>query len=461
MQRALLLKALLVVVLLVLLQLPLMMIGGIVAERSARQQGVVRELAVTSFGRQVFAGPVLSLPYVEEYDETYGEGKDTRVERRRIERVARFFPDVNRLEGSVLVNTKSRGLFKARVFEWRGSARGEFSFDGAFEPVRYRSDSRIAWGKPAISLMVADPRGLTESPAFRWDGQAVAVARGTELPNVPSGLHARLEAFDPSQEQRFAYALEIGLQGMESLAFVPLAREDHTRLASSWPHPSFGGQFLPQAASQTISDAGFDARWAVSALASKAQQQLTALADGRQQCADIWCTDRIDVRFIDPIDVYVLSDRALKYGFLFVALTFACFALFEILKALPIHPAQYLLVGLALATFFLLLIALSEHIAFWLAYVVAAGACIGLITVYLASILGGRLRAFAFAALLTALYSALYGLLVSEDNALLLGSLLVFAMLATAMLATRNLDWYRLRPRDDVPAGAAPAAPRD
>jgi inner membrane protein len=460
MQRALLLKAVLVVMLLMLLQLPLMMIGGIVAERSARQQGVVRELAATSFGRQVFAGPVLSLPYVEEYDEIHGEGKDTRVERRKIERVARFFPDVNRLEGSAAVNTKSRGLFKARVFQWRGSARGEFRFDGTFEPVRYRSDSRIAWGKPTLSLMVADPRGLTDAPALRWDDQAVVLDRGSELPNVPSGLHARLEALDPSRVQRFTYTLEIGLHGMESLAFVPLAREDHTRLASSWPHPSFAGQFLP-AASQTVSDAGFDVRWVVSALASKGQQQLATLLDGRQACSEAWCTDRIEVRFIDPIDVYVLSDRALKYGFLFVALTFACFAMFEILKALPIHPAQYLLVGLALATFFLLLIALSEHIAFWLAYAVAAGACISLITVYLASILRGWLRALAFAGLLTALYSALYGLLASEDNALLLGSLLVFAMLATAMMATRNLDWYRMRPRNAVQPDDAPAATTD
>jgi inner membrane protein len=150
------------------------------------------------------------------------------------------------------------------------------------------------------------------------------------------------------------------------------------------------------------------------------------------------------VRFIEPIDIYSLSDRALKYAFLFIGLTFGAFAALEIVKRLPIHPAQYLLVGLALAVFFLLLIALSEHIAFWAAYAVAAAACAALIGFYLSAVLKSRVRGASFAVLVGALYSALYGLLISEDSALLLGSLLVFALLAAAMAATRRLDWYSL-----------------
>ena len=111
---------------------------------------------------------------------------------------------------------------------------------------------------------------------------------------------------------------------------------------------------------------------------------------------------------------------------------------------MPIHPAQYLLVGLALATFFLLLIGLSEHIPFWMAYVIAATACVALLGFYLATVLRSVGRGVAFAAVLTALYGALYGLLMSEDSALLLGSVLVFAMLATAMVLTRKVDWYRV-----------------
>ena len=131
----------------------------------------------------------------------------------------------------------------------------------------------------------------------------------------------------------------------------------------------------------------------------------------------------------------------------FVGLTFACFFLFEVLKGLPIHPAQYSLVGLALVTFFLLLIGLSEHVPFWIAYAIASAACITLLGAYLARVLRGIRRGLGFAVVLTALYGALYGLLVSEDNALLLGSILVFGLIASIMFMTRNVDWYALRSR--------------
>ena len=154
--------------------------------------------------------------------------------------------------------------------------------------------------------------------------------------------------------------------------------------------------------------------------------------------------DALQVSLVDPIDVYTQADRASKYGILFVVLTFVGFALFELIKRLPIHPLQYLLVGLALAIFFLLLLSLSEHIAFWQAYLVSAIACIGLQFIYLSGVLKSWARAAGFATMLTLLYGVLYGLLVSEDNALLMGSLLLFGILAVIMWVTRKVDWYAL-----------------
>jgi inner membrane protein len=154
--------------------------------------------------------------------------------------------------------------------------------------------------------------------------------------------------------------------------------------------------------------------------------------------------DALEVRLVDPVNVYSQADRATKYGVLFVVLTFVGFALFELIRRLPIHPLQYLLVGLALAIFFLLLLSLSEHIPFWQAYVVSAAACIGLQGAYLSHVLQSRARGFGFAAMLTVLYAVLYGLLVSEDNALLMGSLLLFGLLAATMWITRKVDWYAL-----------------
>ena len=152
----------------------------------------------------------------------------------------------------------------------------------------------------------------------------------------------------------------------------------------------------------------------------------------------------MSIDFIDPVNVYLQAERAVKYGVLFIALTFAGFFLTEILRRTPIHPMQYLLVGLALAIFFLLLISFSEHLSFALAYALAASACIGLISYYLAGALGGWRQGAAFGGGLVGLYGVLYGVLLSEDNALLMGSVLLFAALGTVMLTTRRLNWYSL-----------------
>jgi inner membrane protein len=147
------------------------------------------------------------------------------------------------------------------------------------------------------------------------------------------------------------------------------------------------------------------------------------------------------VELVDPVDQYLKSERALKYALLFVGLAFAGFFLFEVLQRVDLNPVQYTLVGLALAVFYLLLLSLSEHIGFAAAYAVSATACVALIGSYVGAILGGARRGAGFAGALAGLYALLYGLLGSEDYALLMGSVLVFALLAAVMIFTRRVDW--------------------
>ncbi len=258
--------------------------------------------------------------------------------------------------------------------------------DGKATIERTRRDSRIIWGQPVISLGLSDPRGLVGAPTLEWTGQRVVFERGSGVTGIASGLHVTVAPIDPMRTQRLPYSLTVSLQGTESLGIVPVADNNRVRLTSDWQHPSFGGQFLPQPETQQIGNEGFAASWTVTALASNAQQQIQALFHGNKD--GLSSIERLEVGFIEPIDIYSLSDRALKYGFLFIGLTFGCFVLFEVLKRLPIHPAQYGLVGLALATFFLLLIAFLEHIAFWIAYVNAATACIALLGFY--EVLSGK-----------------------------------------------------------------------
>jgi inner membrane protein len=317
------------------------------------------------------------------------------------------------------------------------------------------ADGRI-YGQPYVVVGMADVRGLVGTPSLKVDGVPRTLAAGTgAMSSRMEGIHALLEVQGgalPASEVH----LDMALAGTQTLGIAPIADSNDIAMSSPWRQPLFGGRFLPN--SKTLGDAGFTARWQVSSLASAAQSQLESASGKLTQPPSLSATpsgyaaddssdtaiDSAVVSLADTVDVYTQVDRASKYGILFVVLTFVGFALFELIKRLPIHPLQYLLVGLALAIFFLLLLSLSEHIAFWQAYLVSAAACIGLQFFYLSGVLQSWLRAAGFATMLTALYGVLYILLKSENNALLMGSLLLFGILAVIMWVTRKVDWYAL-----------------
>jgi inner membrane protein len=237
--------------------------------------------------------------------------------------------------------------------------------------------------------------------------------------------------------------LGIDLAGTGRIGFVPLADDNKVTLASPWPHPSFGGDFLPR--SRSVSAQGFEANWSVPSLSTQAQQQF--LSGGKERAG----MDSFSVALENPVDVYRLTERATKYAMMFIVLTFAAFFVLEMVKRWRIHPMQYLMIGAALVLFFLLLLSLSEHLDFVGAYLIASLACIGLMGHYLRHVLGGWRPSLGMSGMLVALYGVLYGILISEDNALMMGSLLLFGVLAAIMVATRKLDWYNVMGSDAKP----------
>ncbi|MFC5570738.1 cell envelope integrity protein CreD [Lysobacter yangpyeongensis] len=451
----LLLKLLFVGAMTIAIMIPLLMIRGTISERQFYRNQAVANIARSSAGAQAFSGPVLVVPYVEtvEVEEKNDKGEVIRkVKRDGASGQWTFFPDRLDVRGKLLPDTRRLGLHEVRVYELQALAQAGFD-------VRIPADEnpelprRI--GRPWLSYGIADVRGLAGTPQLRVDRRELTLEEGFGS-REGGGVHVRLPAPVAGAALKLDTRLDIKLAGTESLAMVPLARSNTFRLESSWPHPRFGGDFLPR--QPGVSDKGFTAQWEVSSLASNAQAQFLAgktlpslesmRGSGRDgndngPAFDTSGIDAVGVALVDPVNVYSQADRASKYGLLFVVLTFVGFFMFELIKQLPIHPVQYGLVGLALAIFFLLLVSLSEHIAFHRAYLVASVACIGLLGFYLSAVLRSAARGLGFAAMLATLYAALYGLLVSEDNALVLGSGLLFVILAVIMVVTRKVDWYR------------------
>ncbi|MEI2454530.1 cell envelope integrity protein CreD [Lysobacter firmicutimachus] len=445
------LKMLLVLGMTLAILIPLLMIGGIIDERQGYRAEAVNRMARSYAGAQAFSGPVLVVPYEETWIEQEKDldGAIKQVRRREVAHWT-FFPNKLEVEGELLPRVRQLGLHKVRVYDWTGHARADFSATIPADPaVDSTRNGRVrSIGRPWISYAFADVRGL-RAPKLRLNGVEAAIEDGLGARDG-GGIHARLAAPAPGAQLRVNTDLSFVLGGTESLALVPLGKSNRFALHSKWPHPNYGGSFPPS--SDDISENGFRAEWQVASVATNAQRQylagnvlpvvrLTRDDDSNEPIGEV---NAVQVTLKDPVNVYTQADRATKYGLLFVLLTFVGFFMFELIKQLRIHPIQYGLVGLALAIFFLLLVSLSEHIAFGYAYLAASAACIGLLVFYLSAVLRSLVRALGFGAMLTTLYGALYGLLVSEDNALVLGAGLLFLILATIMAVTRKVDWYQL-----------------
>jgi inner membrane protein len=416
------------------LLIALTMIRGTVQERQRYRAEAVEEVARSTAGPQSLEGPILFVPFSDRVVTLQIDGNGVK---RPVEQVRKstwvFFPESQAVRGTMRSLPRMRGLHEVRVFELDTIVRAAFR-------VRIPDDDDPTTprtiGVPQLGVGISDVRGLVGVPSLRVNGSPRTLLQGQG--HGRSGLHAALPVPDEGTTLTLDTEFRFSLQGTETLAIAPLAERNVIALDSPWPHPQFHGDFLPR--TRQIGPDGFRASWEVSSLASNAQSQFRA-GMNRSDTSD--STDAVSVSLVDPVNVYSQVDRATKYGVLFVLLTFVAFFMFEFLKQLRIHPIQYGLVGLAIAIFFLLLLALSERISFGIAYALAASACVALIGYYVGHVLGGWARGAGFAGLLATLYAALYGLLISEDNAMVLGAGLLFLILSTIMVLTRKVDWYR------------------
>ena len=448
MQKALLLKTLIVIGLMLAIGVPLMMIQSTIAERTRFREEAVQSISADSVREQMLVGPLLILPYTESYDEEQvidAASKQTKLINRIFNRRLVVFPNELQIQGEIDTYNRHRGIRKVLAYSAQHVISGNFILPKT-DIQHEKPGSVITPGKPFIALGVNDVRGIHDIPKINWNGRQVEFQQGSNLASFRSGLHAPLEPADISVPGPVKFTFQLGLDGIERLKFVPVAKNNQVTLRSKWPHPQFNGRFLPLPNARKIDKNGFDAVWNISALATNTQQQLLCIEQSLK-AGDSVASEKLDdfgVALVEPINIYSQADKAIKYGLLFVGLTFAAFFLFELLKQLPIHPVQYTLIELALALFFLLLVSLSEHMQFIHAYATASGACVALIGFYLTHVLRNWMRGFGFGIGLTVLYGVLYGLLNSETNALVMGSLLLFAILSAIMIVTRKIDWYQV-----------------
>ncbi|MEJ2792816.1 cell envelope integrity protein CreD [Iodobacter sp. LRB] len=441
------------------------MVRHLVFERQQRAQEVRQEISQFSAGEQTVKGPFLVLPLSETtsklVEQTTPQGKISAWEDSTSSRNIIISPEQFSAKGQLAVESLKRGIFEAPIYRSDLILSGRFAVAplNSYEQHPGSSREKISsrWGKPYLVLSLSDVRGIQNmggtlaadtlnfepgtaqsaihTTANTAEDSAAAVAVAAPATNLGNGVHAMVKLADSGQSLDFK--LNLKLSGTTQLLIEPVGKESHVALAGNWPHPSFSGNFAP--IERSVTAQGFSARWQTSQLATGGAQT--------SKCSGSECSSAsLGLRLVDPVDRYVLNERTIKYAELFVLVIFGAVFLMALMRRIEIHPVQYALVGAALALFFLLTLSLSEHLGFAKAYWSAAAASVLLLGYYVSFVLAAWQRGAGFAVVLTALYGLLYGILQSEDMALLMGSITLFALLSCVMVLTRKMDWQALRP---------------
>jgi len=407
-----------------------------VGERDRYRYQAKQSIAHGWSGSQVLVSPILRLTLSKDYEQ---EVFDKNLEKYVVKRKTKtwhelYVPDSLTLNGDVKTQERYKGIYRVPVYEVALTIDGEFL-------KMPKVTERLLRAELITSL--SDMRGISATPKVKWNDLNISVQASKDSQLLGNYISADItDQFRNATQQAVGFSMHLDVRGLDALRFVPTGKQVEVDLSSAWPHPYFEGRYLPD--SREINEAGFKAKWSVSEFATSIQQTLQNCQSNRDACVQALNENSFGVGLYNPIDVYQKTDRSLKYGFLFILLTFLVFCLFEVIKRSQIHPVQYALVGAALAIFYLLLISLSEHISFAIAYLVATLACVGLIWFYLLYVFKNITNASMLALGITTLYAMLYVILRSEDFALLMGSGLTFLCLGLLMIVTRKVDWYSL-----------------
>jgi inner membrane protein len=430
-------KVLAIAILTALLLIPIMMIEGVVYERSAYRDQARQSIARSWTGEQQLVGPFLVVPYKESYTLSLWDKKKERYELKEQTREGKLLiaPETLKINGVISTETRKRGIYAVPVYHSRLAVSGRFEF-AKIEEFTKSAKHAIEWQDAYLTMMIGDVRGVEVQPLLQWRSETLEFVPDALLAGMHSGMHVPLGKLQ-AQMEAAEFNLDLKLNGMELLQFSPVGKNTSISLQADWPDPSFIGRYLPS--SREIDAEGFKATWNLSSFSSKIPQHINACQEG--ECSRL-LQERFGVRLFNSVDIYQQSERSVKYALMFIGLTFVSFFLYEVMKGLRLHPMQYLLVGLGLSVFYLLLISLSEHMAFLYAYALATFASTLLIGFYISSVLRSLKHGGLIAAALLLLYGMLYGILSSEDNSLLMGSLLIFGVLSLVMVVTRRVDWY-------------------
>lgn len=418
------LKLLSIGLLILLMLIPVEMVQDLIRDRMYNQQDVEAELRSDWANSQMLSGPVLTVPFERIIRSTAGENKGDVIDRKTI--IAQFLPDRLDFEVGIENKVRHRGIYSVSLYTANAEISGEFGeldFDFGYDEID------IKWEEAMISLGISDSRGIQEQIHVQWNSSKIDFTPGNVRTKLfQNGVQCKV----PVEEgQAVRFSIPISLNGSSSLNFLPLGKTSTAHLSGDWPDPKYEGAFLPDEHSND--ENGFDARWKVLDLNRSFPQRFIQTPENINE-------SYFGMNLFIPVNEYKKNMRSAKYAVLFITLTFVCFFFIQLMNKIRIHFVQYLLVGLALCLFYVVLLSLSEILGFDVAYLIAATSIIIQVCLFVRAITKSNKVAFGMMSGMLVLYSFVYGIIQLEERSLLIGSIGLFIILGVIMYLSRKMN---------------------
>ncbi len=421
------LKLIVVCGLALLMTIPSLFVDSLVDERAHRATDVDGEISARAGGQQVLLGPTLAIPY--RAPSPYQGGATaygTYV----------VFPTQGDANVKVHTEQRRRSLFRVPVYQ--AALKFDATFDLTSTPLAPPVNAELDWSRASIVIGISDARGALADGTLTVNGNTRVFTPAENIAGDSPHLVLSYFAVDISDLARpnakFSTSVNLSISGAHRLSILPYGKSTHISAQGDWPSPGFDGTFVPL--KRATSDQGFSADWAIPYIARG------VAAEGTSPVLGVFDRTAPGISFVEMADPYQSISRSLKYALLFVGLLFLSYFVFEVTSGKRVHPAQYILVGIAHMIFYLLLLSVAERIGFDWAFLLAGAATVLLLSANAGWIFASRIQGFRAFVVFALLYFFMYLLLRLEDNALLVGAVASFLGVAAVMYFTRNLDWY-------------------
>lgn len=427
------LKLMVICGLAVLMTIPSFFVSELVEDRTRRAANVTKEISSYVGGPQTFLGPTLGIPYsIPARSPDLPSARGVYV----------VFPAQAFATIRTTTTERHRSLFRVPIFH--ADLKLDSNFDLKGVPSAAPHGAELDWSHSEILVGVSDTRGALGDAAVTAEASTVALTPAAIADQISIGANvnarSRLTLLGASAvniarpDASFHVTSTLRFSGAERIALLAYGKTTHVTARGDWPNPGFDGGILP--VNRNVSNSGFTAEWSVPFIARGVR------AEGPIDSMGGLNTTALGLSFIEVADPYQSVNRSLKYVLLVLGLVFLSYFVFEVTTGKLVHPAQYVLVGIAQTIFYLLLLSIAERIGFDLGFLLAALATAGLLSANAGWIFSSRVQAIRALVIFTVLYVLIYLLLRLEDYALLVGAISSFLAVSAVMYFTRGLNWY-------------------